>query len=348
MESAPSANYSLKIKSDNKSYALKFAIKSDKLDISISNDSSISLSFNAAFTLDELSNLNKYFRQFDSILEIYNFIVNLKKIQELISIKEENKFINLKISIPSVSDNKANNDVIFVLPAVEIKESELIVKLCQEVEKINILEKKINYIFMCIGKTEEDFKVYEEAYEKLPTLNHLTDVCESKIVTPEDFATVQVGIKEKLNKTIKGAKLLYRASRDGDANQFHSKCDGKENTVTFVKSKNGRKFGGFANKAFHSSNGWISDPNCFVFSLLHKECYYYNNNGYMIYGSSSHGPLWGYGNNGHDLYMASGCLNNTTSTTGQSSFDYKGKSNALSGGKNFQVEDYETYQLILE
>ena len=197
-----------------------------------------------------------------------------------------------------------------------------------------------------MGKTEEDFKTYEEAYKKLPqTLKHLSTVMESKIISPEDFATVQVGIKEKLNKTIKGAKLLYRASRDGDSTQFHSKCDRIENTVTFVKAKNGRKFGGFANKAFNSSEQWISDPNCFVFSLLHKECYYYNNNGYMIYGSSSYGPLWG---DGHDLYMASGCLNNTSSGTNQSSFDYKGKSNALSGSSNFQAEDYETYQLILE
>jgi hypothetical protein len=348
MESAPSANYSLKIKSDNKTYDLKFAIKSDKLDISISNNSSISLSFNAAFTFDELLKLNRYFRQFDTILEIYNFIVNLENIEELIDIKVENKFINLKISIPSVLKNKANNEIIFVLPAVQIKESELIVKLCQEVEKINILEKKINYIFLCIGKTEEDFKTYEETVEKLPqNLKHLSTVMESRIVSPEDFATVQIGIKEKLNKTIKGAKLLYRASRDGDKNQFHSKCDGIENTVTFVKAKNGRKFGGFANKAFNSSNQWISDPNCFVFSLLHKECYYYNNNGNMICGNSSYGPLWG-GGSGHDLYLASGCLNNTTSTTNQNSFDYKGKSNALSGGTSFQAEDYETYQLILE
>ena len=202
-----------------------------------------------------------------------------------------------------------------------------------------------------MGKTEEDFKTYEETVEKLPqNLKHLSNVCESRIVSPEDFATVQIGIKEKLNKTIKGAKLLYRASRDGDGNQFHSKCDGIENTVTFVKAKNGRKFGGFANKAFNSSNQWISDPNCFVFSLLHKECYYYNNNGYMICGNSSYGPLWGAGN-GHDLYFASGCLNNTSSGTNQNSFnsfDYKGKSNALSGGTSFQAEDYETYQLILE
>ena len=96
---------------------------------------------------------------------------------------------------------------------------------------------------------------------------------------------------------------------------------------------------------FNSSKGWISDRNCFVLSLLHKECYYYKNNGYMIYGSSSYGPFWG---SGHDLYMASGCLNNTLSLTKQGSFDYKGKSNALSGSSNFQAEDYEIYQLILE
>ena len=51
-----------------------------------------------------------------------------------------------------------------------------------------------------------------------------------------------MGIKQKLNKTIKEAKFLYRASRDGDSNQFHSRCDGKENSVTFVKTKNWRKF----------------------------------------------------------------------------------------------------------
>ena len=148
MESAPSANYSLKINSKNKSYDLKLSIKSEKLDISLSEESSIGLSYNASFTFDELLKLNPYFRQFDSVLKIYNFIINIDKNEELITIEADNKFINLKISIPG------NNDIIFVLPAIKIKESELIVKLCQEVKKINILEKKINYIFMCIGKAE--------------------------------------------------------------------------------------------------------------------------------------------------------------------------------------------------
>ena len=148
-----------------------------------------------------------------------------------------------------------------------------------------------------------------------------------------------------MNKTIKEAKLLYRASRDGDSAQFHPKYDGKKNMVTFVQAKNGRKFGGFANQAFNSNNSWVSDPNCFVFSLFYNECYYYNNDGYMIYGCSSYGPCWGSGN---DLYLASGCLNNTDSGSNKNSFNYLNRVNALAGSSSFQVEDYETYELILE
>ena len=324
--------------SDDKSYSLKFSVKSEKIEIYISNNNSIYLSYKASFTIDELHKLNKYFRQFDTINEAYDFLINLEKIEEIINIKVEDKFINLKLSLPNISKAKMQIDINFIIPVVEIKESDLIIKLCEKTEKIDILEKKINYIFSILRKTDKNFKEYEIISKNIKNI-------ESNIVTIEDFATVQIGIREKLNKTIKEAKLLYRASRDGDSAQFHSKCDGKKNTVTFVQAKNGRKFGGFANQAFNSNNSWISDPNCFVFSLFYNECYYYNNNGYMIYGSSSYGPLWGFGN---DLYLASGCLNNTTSTSKQNSFNYLNRVNALTGSSNFQAEDYETYELILE
>jgi hypothetical protein len=326
--------------SDDKSYSLKFFVKSEKIEIYISNNNSIYLSYKASFTIDELHKLNKYFRQFDTINEAYDFLINIEKIEEIINIKVEDKFINLKLSLPKISKAKMQIEINFIIPVVEIKESDLIIKLCEKMEKIDILEKKINYIFSILRKTEKNFKDYEIISKNIKNI-------ESNIVTIEDFATVQIGIREKLNKTIKEAKLLYRASRDGDSAQFHSKCDGKKNTVTFVQAKNGRKFGGFANQAFNSNNSWISDPNCFVFSLFYNECYYYNNNGYMIYGSSSYGPLWG-GVSSYDLYLASGCLNNTTSTSNQQSFNYLNRVNALTGSSNFQAEDYETYELILE
>ena len=342
MSSAPSPAFSLNIKTqDRKSYTLKFSIKSEKLDIQITNNSSLALSYNASFSSEELYKLNRFFRQFDTISEIYDFLINIEKPGENIVLKPEDNFINLKLTLPTVLKNQQKNELTLVLPEVKVKESDLIVKLCHQVEKIDILEKKINYIFYCLGKTEKDFKYYEDLPEKLKKFN----VAGSKIIAPEDFITVQIGVQEKLKKNIKEIKLLYRASRDGDSTQFHTKCDGIENTATFVKSTNGRKFGGFANKSFNRNNQWISDPNCFVFSLDNKECYYYNNNGNMIYGASSYGPAWGAG---HDIYMANGCLSKSSGGTNQSSFDYKGKSNALSGSTSFQAVDYETYQLILE
>jgi hypothetical protein len=62
--------------------------------------------------------------------------------------------------------------------------------------------------------------------------------------------------------------LLYRATRDGFyCEAFHSKCDGKRNTVTIIKNNLDYVFGGLASHAWHSSVSYIKDPNAFLFSL---------------------------------------------------------------------------------
>ena len=329
------------VNSDNNPYTLKFAIVSNKLEITLSNDDSLSLSYKASFQIEDLHKLNKFFKQYDSVEEALDYIVDLEKLEEKIAIITEGKFIKLKIAIPTGAKTKSNQEIEMMIPAKEVKDSDLLIKLCQKAQKISMLEKKINYLFDYLGISEKDLEFYEKLKD---SVNHLNNI-ESPIITKSDFGTVAIGIKEKLNKKIKEVKLLYRASRDGDQTQFHTKCDGRQNTVTFVKATNGRKFGGFANQAFNSNNGWISDQNCFVFSLNYHECYYYNNNGYMIYGSSSCGPYWGSGN---DLCLAGGCGSDATSDTNDGSFDYKGRTHALSGGTSFQAVDYETYELILE
>lgn len=171
-----------------------------------------------------------------------------------------------------------------------MKENDLIVKLCQEIKKIDILESKINFLFYCCGKTEKDYYSYLEIIQNMDMIN----LDKNNIVNIQDLIVVSNGIKEQLNKSIKNIKLLYKASKDGDLSKnFHSKCDGIKNTVTFVKAINGKKFGGFASKEWNSNNNWINDQDAFVFSLDEKECYYYNNNGYSIFDSSSNGPVWG-------------------------------------------------------
>ena len=328
---------------DKKSFTIKFSIISNKFEIFISDDALLKLSYKLSFELVNFHKLNKFFKQFDSVEEIFDYITGLENLEKSISIFPEDKFLKLKISLPFTSKGNTYNAIEVIVPNVEVKENDLILKLCENAEKIVNLELKYDFLLKCLNRIDEDYNIYIEA--RFNVLNNIKDI-NSKIITSEDFILPLMGVKKKLNKGIKEVKLLYRASRDGDTTQFHNKCNGILNTVTFVKAKNGRKFGGFASKGWHSSNQYINDDKAFLFSFYYYECYYYNSGSNWIYGSSSYGPLWGAG---HDLYLASACLSNNSSTTNQSaSYNYYGKTYALSGGSNFQAEDYETYELILQ
>ena len=69
--------------------------------------------------------------------------------------------------------------------------------------------------------------------------------------------------------------LLYRGTRDNFGGKaFHSKCDGKSNTLTILKAKQSKFiFGGFTAVNWESSNNLKhkSDPNAFIFSLTNKD-----------------------------------------------------------------------------
>ena len=328
-------------------FTIIFSIIENKLQILISEKSSLSTSYKTALEIKNFQEINKFFRQFDTIEEIYEFILTLENPEEKIKIEIENKFADVEIKLPNMSKLKENN-MRLKIPQIELKENDLIVKLCQEIKKIDILESKINFLFYCTGKTEKEFYAYEDFMANFNKFK----IGESKIISIEDFMVVSTGIKEKLNKSIKGINLLYRASEDGDSsNDFHYNCDGKKNTVTFVKSSNGKKFGGFASEGWNTNGNYINDKNAFIFSLDNQECYYCNNNNncYTLFCSSSYGPVWGYNNNyrNYDLLINSNCLSNNSSITVQCSFNYKGRNSSLSGLSNFKVEDYETYELIL-
>ena len=149
MSSTPSPNtnksFSLKIiNSDKNLYTLKLSVVSNKLEIYLVNDDflSLSLSYFASFQIEDLNKLNKFFRQFDSVEEVFDYIVDLDQLNEKITIITEDKFVKLKILIPTASKTKNNYEIEIMIPGIEVKESDLIIKLCQKVEKITILEKK--------------------------------------------------------------------------------------------------------------------------------------------------------------------------------------------------------------
>ena len=336
-----------KIIANETKYSIEFSLISNKMNINI-KQYFFSCNYKTSLGIEDFYKINKYLRQFDSIEEIYDFIIGLNDIKTKTTMKVDQKFVTLNIFLPIISKGNQDPNILIIVPSYDIRKDDMIDILYEKVKEINILKEKVDFLMkkMCL---KGEFDLYEEAkikYESL--LKNKKDIKESKIIKSEmDFLPVLVGLKDRLNKTFNDMNLIYRASRDGDScKSFHTYCDGKENTLIFVKERNGRRFGGFANKEWNSSGNWIYDSNAFLFSLDHYECYFYKNsntNGKILYGDVAYGPLFG---DGYDLYICDNCLSKKSNSE-QSSFDYKGKVNALSGGNSFYVEDYEIFQLKL-
>jgi hypothetical protein len=104
--------------------------------------------------------------------------------------------------------------------------------------------------------------------------------------------------------------LIYRASTDGMSPQaFHSKCDNKAKTLTVVKSTEGCIFGGYTDQAWDSLKQDKSDPNAFIFTLVHpygKPGMFKISNKYKeaIYCHPNLGPTFGASKYGYDLCIS--------------------------------------------
>jgi len=111
--------------------------------------------------------------------------------------------------------------------------------------------------------------------------------------------------------------LCYRSSTHGWASStFHSRCDGKRNTVTIIK-KGQYVFGGYTDITWESSGGYTATSNAFIFSLRNKEGLgpfksLLTNPSRAIYRYPSYGPVFG---GGSDILIADNANSNTNSFT---------------------------------
>ena len=153
-------------------------------------------------------------------------------------------------------------------------------------------------------------------------------------------------IQKKLNTKIKGAKLIFSTKTDGDdPSTFHLKCDHKYNTLTLIEAVNNRRFGGFANLPWCSADVYKDDKNCFLFSLDYLESYYYKNDGKGVHSHQDYGPSFG---SAHDINILKNSLSGKHCYTDAGSFNYKKRSAALSGAKDYvQLNIYEVIEIIV-
>jgi hypothetical protein len=151
-----------------------------------------------------------------------------------------------------------------------------------------------------------------------------------------------------VDKNVKS--LLYRGTRDGFASSaFHSRCDGKANTITIIENDNNHVYGGLTSAAWPSSDlSWSADSSAYLFSLrrdksTNSEKYLINDSQKAIFGHSSYGPTFG---GGFDIYICPNANTNKCSYNNKSSYNIP-SSNYLAGksGGDWLVTEIEVYQL---
>ena len=196
-------------------------------------------------------------------------------------IKEENE---IKLKIKNISTNK---DFFIKL---KLKEKDIKTEINNLIPYICSLNNKISNLENKMKEMKFDFD------KKLKTMEQKhkdeIDRCNEKIMNLEK--RIQKEINEKLlfidsniiniyennlickwfeNKTPISTKLLLNAKIDNNFyKSFFEYCGNKTNTMIFIKTTDGERFGGFTNIIW-PINGTAKDNNSFLFSLSKKEKY---------------------------------------------------------------------------
>jgi len=252
-------------------------------------------SYKSVYSLDELKNINKLFRVFDTVNEAFNEINEIfKNKKAFLEIKTSNEIIlhlNISnfssktedISLKIIKDefNKEINEKSIAKEIEQIKQNALNDKLYFE-QKISTLEKNLE------EEKQKNIKlaaiVDELIKEKNELKNQLNNIMgdlgvfknrknfDSEIIKKEEEINLLLN-RLKMSKLYKNRKpkfyLIYRASRDGDdPMDYYNKCNGAKNTLCVIKTKQNYKFGGYTETVMDFSKGSdVLDPEAFVFSL---------------------------------------------------------------------------------
>ena len=88
--------------------------------------------------------------------------------------------------------------------------------------------------------------------------------------------------------------LLYSGSSHGwEPSKFHELCDEKGPTITVMKSKAARVFGGFTMQSWDSTSYEKADEKAFIYSIDRQQIYRVIHTQKAIYCSSGWGPCFG-------------------------------------------------------
>jgi hypothetical protein len=311
-------------------YLLTFKVKTQTIDINVKRLLATS-NFEGIFTFDDLKALSKVFNFMENLEEIYQDLLQ-KLNDENVEFNEDGDNFNLKFEFQF--QNKKMEAVLKLNKTTEGDFGKVIEEMGEAILNSTDLIKELQGKIVTLQEknAEQDEKIVTlqkknaKQDEKIATLENniknlkiysIRTLEYSKIVKKVDIELIQKWIDEK-NPTSIQFKLLYRATQHGkETKDFHSRCDNKGSTITFIKTNKSRVFGGFTTLNWDSTtnNYKTNDPQAFIFSLDTKTKLTCHNQNYVIYCNSSYGPTFG---GGHDIWISNNWDSGTYSNCGYS------------------------------
>ena len=299
------------------------------------------------FSFDELIKLDKTFRAYDELEEIFIVLITFFNDKKIIinEVKNDEMTLDLKLMLMTGKEKIVN----IKLFKKEMKKESIIKELCK---KINILEEEnknlkeeLNELKKWKNENEEFIKYIKDKLEFKKKIN-------SKIITKiDEFNFIEKIFKNNDNNLTNkkfNLRLLYRATRNGDSgSSFHNICDNIKDTITLVKTKTGLIFGGYTNETWNGNGIYKKDDKAFCFSINLKKRYNNKKTDRSIYCTNANGPcfgdalFWIYGN----CLSSGGFMNDGLNNR----YDNQNKENEINEGKGeFGVEEVEVFKIELE
>ncbi|EXX78338.1 uncharacterized protein OCT59_028782 [Rhizophagus irregularis] len=181
---------------------------------------------------------------------------------------------------------------------------------------------------------------------KIISTENIAQIIDSQIVDSSIVST----ITSRIDKTAKSKfeykfELLLRGSRDGfTPKKFHELCDGKHNTVTFIKIKGTEEIiGGYNPLKWESYGKWIETKATFIFSFKNKNTEdtiisNVENAKYALFYDNEHGPCFG---SGIAICASSEYVDYDNISCG----DFYYEKSIRETANQFYIEDYEVFQI---
>ena len=311
----------------------------------------LNMKMNYELNFIKFKELNKYFKMFDSLKELEDDLTGLNKSGKIEILNVSEKKIDICINVLTLDNNK----FIIELYKVELNDKDKINKLIKENEeikkelklkdtKIISLEKEMqdlkNNFLNFKNNVEERLKNVKDSESPIGTnlLSFISDI----FLNQEENNLVL----KQISNNIKSVKLLFSSKIDG--NNIYKLKDAylnKPNLIFAVKTKKGRRFGGYSCETFLDTKFRKNDINAFLFSLDHMKVFNSKNTNYDIWNDDCDSIQFG---GGTDLRINYDFYSNKNYTSQFSVYyDYQNCPDyILNGEMNFYVVNLEIYQIF--